>query len=144
MSEQVWKGAVASAVALGLALVGGCGGGGEDYIKPVPAAGTITYDGKPLETGSIRTVPDSGKGKGATAVVENGKFTFTTYEDGDGAIPGIHRVGVVSVKEVPTKGGDKETKALIPPNFGDSEHASVRMEIPPGGDKNIKIDLKKP
>ena len=98
-------------------VLAGCGSGDSGGIPAVPAAGTITYDGKPVEKGTIQFLPE--KGHQATGAIEGGKFTLSTYKDGDGAIPGKHGVGVSVTQDVPTKDGDTTVKYLVPQKYAD-------------------------
>lgn len=50
-------------------LVAGCGGGGGEV------SGTVTYDGKPVEQGSISFVPADGKGPTTGDAIKDGKYT---------------------------------------------------------------------
>lgn len=78
------------------ALLSGCGGGEYDTA---PVTGTVTFNGRPVTTGQIRFVPQGESpdavltGKPAQGKVQSdGTFVLTTYEEGDGAVIGKHRV----------------------------------------------------
>ena len=77
-----WGGRGLVVMASACALLAGCGGGGGSEARAVPASGTVNYLGKPVEKGTIHFVPE--KGRSASGEIENGKFTLTTYEPGDG------------------------------------------------------------
>jgi hypothetical protein len=99
-----------SGLAAGLILtlaVAGCSGD-PDMIRAVPAAGTVTYKGKPLETGNIQFHAE--KGRSASGAIKDGKFVLTTYEDGDGAVPGKHAVVVSASKEVRVPAGPRPSR----------------------------------
>ena len=53
----------------------------------VPASGTVTYKGKPLEKGQVQLLPNK-DGPVAVGSVENGKFILGTNQEGNGALPG--------------------------------------------------------
>jgi hypothetical protein len=81
-----------------LALLGifGCGSG-EEYVKLVPVAGTITQNGKPLGGATVTFVPDSGNrvstpGYDATGPEGNYRIRFKSRS---GISPGKYRVDVV-------------------------------------------------
>jgi len=136
--RQQWKG-----LALGLALLGtllgGCGGGDEGRV--VPAGGKVTYKGEPIAKGTVVFTPD--KGRPATGAIENGSFILSTYAEGDGALPGKYKVGVVVTEEVPTKGGDNTTKYIVPQKYSDPEQSGLTAEVPSGGKKDLQIDVPK-
>jgi len=125
---------------LGVIGITGCSKGTEG-IPAVPASGTVTLNGKPLEQGTIQFVPS--KSRPAYGEIKDGKFTLTTYVDGDGAVPGKHKVGVTAVEEVPNpKGGEPIAKSLVPSNCTNPETSGYEVEIPPQGKTDIQIDFK--
>ncbi len=119
----------------------GCGGGGGRGLPTVPAAGSITYQGKPLDKGTVYFLPE--KGHPATGTIEGGKFTLTTYKEGDGAIAGKHSVGVTVTEAVPTKDGDTAEKYVIPQKYADPGSSKISVDIPAGGKQDIVIDIPK-
>lgn len=119
----------------------GPGCGDPAMIAAVPAAGTVSYKGKPVESGSIQFVPATGRS--ASGTITNGQFTLTTYEDGDGAVPGQHKVGVMATKDMPAKGGgEAEQVYVIPQEFSMPDLSGVTVDVPAEGKKDIAIDIK--
>jgi hypothetical protein len=57
-------------------------------------SGTVTYNGKPLERGTISFVPADAKGRAAGGSVVDGRFSLTTQDPNDGALPGKYRVAI--------------------------------------------------
>jgi len=125
---------------LALVLCGfiGCG---PSLPPPVPVAGTIKYQGKPIEQGRILLVPENEEsGEPAGGAIKDGKFVLTTREDGDGAVPGRYKIGVMAIAEVPVKEGQEpDFKSLIPSKFGNAEESGITREIPPEG--NMELDF---
>lgn len=67
----------------------GCGGS----KQPVPVSGVVTLDGKPLKYTRVTFNPVERGGHMAVGMTdEQGRFTLTTFEDGDGALPGEYKV----------------------------------------------------
>jgi hypothetical protein len=119
----------------------GCGTSDPDAIPAVPAGGTVTYLGKPIEKGYIQLVP--GKGRPASGGIVNGKFSLTTYEDADGAVPGQHQVGVTATKQVPSKtGGEPEDVYVIPKEYAIPSNSGVTVDIPAEGKQDLQIELR--
>ena len=108
-------------------------------VSAVPASGTVTYKGKPLEKGTIQFVPEVGRP--ASGQIVDGKFTLSTYGTDDGAIPGKHKVGVIHATEEKTKDGDTRLKHLIPESFSNPESSGLSVEIPKKGTSQIEIVL---
>jgi hypothetical protein len=127
-------------VGLALIVISGCGGGDEGVLPTVRVSGTLAVDGKPVNQGTIYF--HSAKGRVATGIVKDRKFTLSTYSDGDGTIAGKNRIAVEVVEEVPMKDGDTTTKSLIPVKFTNPDRSGLQLEIPESGYKNLQIDLK--
>src|SRR4051812_35475218 len=78
-------------------LLAGCGGYGQraNIEKVVPAVGTLTYQGKPLESYQVTLLPTDGR-RPATGITDaSGKFKLGTNDVGDGAPPGKNKVAIV-------------------------------------------------
>jgi hypothetical protein len=119
----------------------GCGSSDPGRQPTVPAGGTLMYDGTPVAKGRVAFFPEKG-GRTAYGEIENGKFTLGTYEQGDGAIVGRHRVAIISTEEVPTKDGDTTSKYLVPQKFSDPGSSGLMAEVPAAGDTNIQLNFK--
>ena len=133
---------ISLAIALAWVATSGCGGGDEGREPTVRVSGTLTVDGKPVSKGTVHFVPE--KGSPATGIVQDGKFTLTTYADGDGVIPGKNRVSVEVVEEVPTKDGDTTAKSLIPAKFARPDESGLQLEVRPAGYSNLQIIIAGP
>ena len=75
----------------------GCSGGGEHGVAK--AGGTVTMNGNPVPNLVVSFTPQAtgsgNPGKSATGRTdEQGTFTLSTYDMGDGAIVGKHQVTV--------------------------------------------------
>lgn len=57
----------------------------------VPAAGRLTYQGKPLADIDVVFTPSQGR-RGTGTTDAEGRFRISTFAKGDGAVPGQHRV----------------------------------------------------
>src|SRR5262249_16971240 len=83
-------------IAAGSALsIVGCGddsGLGKRY----PVSGTVTYKEKPLESGTINFAPVDAKARAAGGTISDAKYSLTTQDPNDGALPGKYRVSVVA------------------------------------------------
>ncbi len=77
-------------VFLFLTALAGCG----DNRGRVPVTGSVLFDGKPLESGSIRLGGDQGAA-GVGAIV-NGKFSLNESGSQNGVLPGKYEVLISS------------------------------------------------
>ncbi|MFN3189467.1 MAG: hypothetical protein ACE361_03005 [Aureliella sp.] len=94
-----FSGIAAAIAALNLVLLSGCGGGIKKF-PTAPVSGVVLCDGKPVPLAMVFFEPiaegtDAVVGKpGFSRADEDGKFTLSTYGDGDGAVVAKHRVRV--------------------------------------------------
>jgi hypothetical protein len=110
-------GALAALMLLGLA---GCGGSG---AKPVKTEGVVTLDGAPLAGATVVFQPAEGTGRPATGLTSaDGSFRLTTFNTGDGAMPGEYKIVV-------TKSADERGDApdVGQGNTSDSRAVSQKM-----------------
>lgn len=126
-------------ITLSLVALAGCGGDtGRD--ETVPAGGTVTYKGRPLDHGFVQFVPDQGRAAYGT-IGSDGRFAMTTYDvEGDGVIPGAHKVAVVVTEDKPGKPGqDAITRYVVPQKYSDPTTSNIVVEVPPEGKTDIAI-----
>ena len=121
-------------------VLSGCGGSDPNELPTVSASGTVTYKDQPVSKGTVHFQPE--KGRPASGIIEDGKFTLTTNTPGDGAVAGKHKVGVEVTEEVKTKDGDTSVKYVVPEKFANPDTSKIQIEIPPGGNKDIKVEVK--
>ena len=113
-----------------LPLAVGCGSP-VDPNRParVPAVGTITYRGVPLDEATVIFSP-RGSGHGAVGRTDgSGKFELQTFDPGDGAVPGDYLVTVRKF-EIDTQGASDSLAA----GGSDDDSDMVGGEVPRGGD----------
>jgi hypothetical protein len=127
------------------AALPGCGRD-PDLLPAVPAAGTVTLDGKPLSKGTIHFHPE--KGRPASGAINDGRFSLTTYEGDDGAVAGKHKVAVEATEAEAPETNKRQprnpvdtNKYLVPKKYAEMETSGVEVVVPPGGDKNLKVEL---
>lgn len=89
MRVSVLRAGVLPVVVLFLGTSIGCG------PKMASVTGTVTYEGKAIEKGTITMTPVDGVGAIAGATIENGKYTV------DSVLPGTKIIEVAAVKTVP-------------------------------------------
>jgi hypothetical protein len=139
-------------LALGL-LLAGCA----DKGKPVKVSGTVYGpDGNPLPVAAMIIFQPLQNGRPASGTIcDDGSFILTTYDSGDGALPGKYKVVVrlaAMVEDDPQIAHerlvdmDKREKLeppapppLIHPNYTDPVRTPLTQEVPPSGE--VKIHL---
>jgi hypothetical protein len=124
------------------ATAAGCGSSDPNAIKAVPASGTVTFKGSPVDEGTIGFLPE--KGRAASGTVKDGHFVLSTYGEGDGAIPGKHKVTVVATRQKAASGkrGDEGAVIyLVPQKYSDPDTSQLEVEVPASGSGDLKVEL---
>lgn len=118
-----------------------------DIVPTTPAAGTVTYQGKPLEYYQVMFIPEEGR-PAAGITDEQGQFTLGTNDLADGAPAGKHTVTVTYVgPPPPPEWGVTDFSPIPPPKFkvpakfGDAKKSGLMVEVPESGDTNIQLEL---
>lgn len=115
----------------------------EQKTPQFPVSGNVTYDGKPLEKGSISFLP-SAAGPAATAPIEEGTFSIDrSFGPGQGA----YKVEIVSVqstgKQVASPDDPsltiEETRNIIPTRY--NARSELMVQVQAGDDNSYKFDI---
>ena len=120
----------ASLVVLG--FLAGCGDG-----RParVPVAGKVLIDGRPLTSGTVRIVP--GDARPATGTIDaQGRFTLSTFEEGDGCVPGTHGVEVTATET----DAQNRLRRLVPEKYARASTSKLTVTID-GPTDSLVIEL---
>jgi len=121
----------------GLLLAAGCGRSGGPTLAPV--SGTVTYNGQPLEQGTIIFHPP--KGRPSHGKIENGKITeVTTLDPGDGAVVGPNQVAIQSVER--STDINTPSKLLIPQRYGNPKESGLTAEVKEGQANEFTFELE--
>ncbi|VTS01703.1 hypothetical protein [Tuwongella immobilis] len=136
---------------IGLSLVCVVGIGCSDRPRMGKVSGTVTLDGKAIETGTV-TFEMTGQRPG-TARIENGKIVEAmTYDPGDGIPVGEHRLAVSATKTAAAAtsanpGDYKATGAnymggasLVPKKYLDPTTSGLTATIQ-SGENVLKLEL---
>jgi len=130
-------------------MLTGCGSGipTGDIVPTAPAAGIVTYQGKPLEYFQVRFLPEDGR-PAAGVTGTDGVFVLGTNNLDDGAPVGTHKVSFVyKGPPMPDDWGVTDftpippPKVKLPPKYEKPETSGITVEVPKGGDRDIVIAL---
>ena len=130
-------------------------GCGPDRPATVKVSGTVTLDGEAVEGATVAFFP-AGEGLPGRGVTDaSGDFTLTTFEAGDGAVPGEHRVSVSKTKApegttvevegetIDTPTGEEEMaelEHLLPPQYASPTTSNLTAEVKAGMDP-VELEL---
>lgn len=125
-------------------VVAGCGGGND--LPIVPVSGTITFAGGPCPAeGTISFTPVSieeglPRRPGTAKFQTDGAFEVTSFEPGDGLIPGTYQAIINCWKAQPSSDNPSsyETNNHVPRDYRpevvvakDADSAEVKLDVPP-------------
>ena len=124
--------------------------------RTAPTSGRITFRGQPVAGGQITFYPEPiGSGRQAIgAIGPDGRYTLTTFDHGDGALLGRHRVTIKAVRvkdslsaekaaEEMRLGHDLGVEWLVPKKYSRPETSPLTAEVK-RGNNTIDLDLPSP
>lgn len=125
-------------VLFGLSLAG-CGGGSETIV----VTGVVTRNSEPLADADVSFIPESGRpGYGRTDA--SGRFTLTTFDEGDGAVPGKHTVTIMK-SEVVNAATDTnpyaQYRSVLPEKYGRPQESPFTAEVQHGSENDFSFDV---
>jgi hypothetical protein len=121
-------------------LLIGCSQGKPDTV---PVTGEVIYQNAPVEGAEVTFSPEGGAlAMGRTDAA--GKFTLRTFEEGDGALPGSHRVTVVKNVAQPTRPDNPYpvTKNMLPARYAQPAQSGLTFEVQPSGENHFRLELQ--
>ncbi len=124
-------------------LLTGCG---ESPPATVEVTGQVLLDGEPCEAAMVMFQPASGRP--ATGRTDgDGRFTLTTFSDGDGAVPGEHVVVVtpfvnesLEMEEVLADNAGADD-SYIPEHYQAAATSPLRATVGREGDNGFVFEL---
>lgn len=129
-----------TALGLLLTLALGCESSGP---VTVPVHGKITFDGGPPPApGNVDFAPEqsadgSPMAAGSAKFDEQGRFSVTTYREGDGLVPGTYRVNIECWREPPTP-ATMISASYVPAGF---ESPTLVIEAGTNGPVEVTYDV---
>ena len=103
----------------------------------MPVNGTVLLDGKPVAGATVMLIPRE-RGRPALGKTDaQGKFTLSTYTQGDGALPGLHRVTVTLVHEQ-----NGQLNWIVPKKYADYKTSPLAIEITGPKSHVVNIELR--
>ena len=163
MRSAGWHGFL---LVLGAMVFPGCGGGEDERAPVYPVTGTVTRNGTALEGAVVTFVPAEG-GKGAAGTTDaSGKYTLTTWAQGDGAQAGSYRVTIAKYNSPAGQAAapaspapadennlvlqddypadyngmdadDEPSQNLLPPQYADPSQSGFKAEVTEDESKNV-------
>ena len=124
------------------------GGCSDNLPRTIEVQGKVTYNGAPLENGTVSFVPLT-SGGGSTlrpasgSIQPDGSYRMKTFGEKDGVLPGNYAIAIASFNSfgLPEKPGDKLDYA-VPERYVRPETSGLTIEIPPDADDTLRRDFE--
>jgi hypothetical protein len=127
------------------ALLAGCGAGGD---KPASVSGHVTFNGKPVTSGTVTLVGPDGKASDPGTVKPDGTYSIAKSPAGKVKVgfdnppppPVVNQPGVVN----PEAQEQAETAARYTPTplaYSNPDQSGVTLDIKAGKNDNVEIKL---
>lgn len=138
--------------AITLMLLLGLAGCGKQGPERSPVNGKITFQGKPLQFGTVMFQPDGGQ-PSTGAIQPDGTFQMITHGQGDGAAVGTNRVRIACfasqdpaqdpAKVSTSKGELALGKSLIPEKYSSFQMSGIKVDVRSGANEPLILNLTK-
>jgi hypothetical protein len=93
-------------ILMAVALIGVAACGPSNGLDLARVSGKVTYKGEPLQNGTIMFEPDETKGATGPLAIgtikSDGTYILSSQDAGDGAVVGMHRIGILGLDPEPT------------------------------------------
>ena len=131
-----------------LVLVGVVGCNAKPGTAPtLKVTGTVTYNGEPVEGASVAFIPENGRPASGTTDA-SGKFTLSTFESGDGAVPGKHTVAISEQPDesepmpgTPEAENWQPSEARFPEKYSDAKQSGFTAQVELGKTNEFTFDM---
>jgi hypothetical protein len=136
-----------------LGTVGCSTRGNSNRPKVVHAGGVVRFNGQPLADALVTFVNPTANVSAHARTDANGRFTLTTFEQGDGAVPGQQQVSVIKAQAIGhvdpnvdrtttvEKSNPQQWNWLIPEKYSNTTTSGLTAEIGDGGNKDLVVEL---
>ena len=146
--------AVTLVAAIGLASLPACSQSDEwteKRLKVFKAGGIVLLDGQPCADAVVTFFSDTNPISATGRTNAEGKFQLTTYNDGDGAVEGAHKITVVKREFVEEKTKYDSVnersvalipKELLPKKYMTPASSGITHNVAKSGSNEFKIELQ--
>jgi hypothetical protein len=125
--------------AFGVFLIVGCTHSGPELVD---VRGTVSYQGKPVATGTISFLPMADQPKSLRPAVgslsTDGAYELRAFPGMVGVIPGEYQVSVTAYTGSLMDG---TAKYLIPKRFTNPQTSGLKATVPAGGPQPLILDF---
>jgi hypothetical protein len=120
----------------------GCGEK-SDVPETAEASGVVMFKGEPFEGAEVMFHPQDGGNPAHAMTDEDGRFVLTTYDEGDGAVPGEHKVTIMYFPAESLPGMEAETGgSMLPEKYAAIANTPLTAEVKAGEENEFTFELE--
>lgn len=118
----------------------GCGRGGG--LPTYKTTGSVSFsDGKPLAGGTIVFESVDHPVTARSVIGLDGTFTLSTYDQGDGAVAGKHRVAISPAMNMAVDRDEVRAPRVIHPRYKDIDESGLEFEVKADGPNEFEVQV---
>jgi len=126
-------------------------GCGDSHPHTIEVRGTVTYQGKPLEGGTISFFPTQApeglpRRPALGQIQPDGGYQLTTFDHGDGVMPGEYAVAITSLIGAPPLTSWEESppqrESRIPLKYNTFDRSGLSATVPADADSPLVLDFQ--
>ena len=124
-----------------IAILPGCG---ERGFPTAPVRGKVTYNGKPVTSGTVLFMPDGDKPSATGELEPDGSYSLTTYRSGDGAVLGKHSILITAIEDQSNRLPEERNPApglTIPARYNNFATSGLSAEVVEGAN-TVDFELR--
>ena len=132
----------------------GCGPKPVEKPRTAPVTGVVLYRGKPVEGAMVSLLTEQVSQAATGTTDADGKFTLSTFQPNDGAVPGSHRATVIKLDpELQQKPGEDANaytsrvlgkdpgRSLLPAKYASVRTTILTPQIKADGPNELRLEL---
>ena len=106
--------------------------------------GTVTVDGKPVPNGTVTFIPEVSGPPATGEINPMGQYTLTTYQAGDGAVPGRYKIMVMALQDNNDRLPEDRSPLpapIVPQKYLSTSTSGLTGTVEPGIENVIDLPL---
>ena len=121
-----------------------CCGCSDGRLPTYPAKGRVVFkSGNPVHVGTVEIKSREHGVQARGSIDADGNFLLSTYEDGDGAVAGIHDCVVVQfVMTEELKDFKPSVVGVVHPRYASYSTSGLTVEVLPDQENDLRIELE--
>lgn len=123
-----------------LALTPGC----SSQLETYQVNGRVEFEnGRPVVVGLVECLSDEHQINARGTIREDGTFSLTTFDEGDGAVAGRHKCVVIQMVIGENIAGHRpSTVGVVAPKYASYQTSDLEIIVSPDGDNTCELSVR--